>query len=103
VKVLLYPPAQPPVPPALSQSNGPFRIFNIGHNRPVEVVLFVRMLEELLGKKAVVELVPPQPGDMIETCANIGRLRDAIGFSPKTSLEDGLKHFVEWFRGYYKL
>jgi len=95
VKVLLYPPAQPPIPP--------FRIFNIGHNRPVEVVLFVRMLEELLGKKAVVELVPPQPGDMIETCANIDRLRDAIGFAPKTSLEDGLQRFVAWFREYYKM
>lgn len=94
VKVLLYPPAQPPVPP--------FRIFNIGHNRPVEVVLFVRMLEELLGKKAVVELAPPQPGDMIETCANIDRLRNAIGFSPKVSLEEGLRRFVEWFRRYYK-
>jgi UDP-glucuronate 4-epimerase len=94
VKVLLYPPAQPPVPP--------FRIYNIGHNRPVEVVLFVRMLEQLLGRKAIVELAPPQPGDMIETCANIDRLRDAIGFSPKVSLDEGLKRFVEWFRGYYR-
>ena len=95
VKVLLYPPAEPPVPP--------FRIFNIGHNRPVEVVLFVRMMEELLQKKAVVELVPAQPGDMIETCASIDRLRDAIGFSPKVTLEEGLKRFVGWFRGYYQL
>jgi len=94
VKVLLYPPVQLPSPP--------FRIFNIGHNRPVEVVLFVRMLEELLGKKAAVELVPPEPGDMIETCANIDRLRDAIGFAPKVSLDDGLRRFVEWFRSYYQ-
>jgi len=94
IKVLLYPPAQPPVPP--------FRIFNIGHNRPVEVVLFVQMLEELLGRKAVVEWVPPQPGDMIETCANIDRLRDAIGFAPKITLEDGLRRFVQWFREYHK-
>ncbi len=93
VKVLLYPPANPPAPP--------YRIFNLGHHRPVEVVLFVRMLEELLGKKAVVELVPPQPGDMVETCASIDRLREAIGFEPKVSLEDGLRKFVEWFRGYY--
>lgn len=93
VKVLLYPPAQPPVPP--------YRLFNIGHHRPVEVVLFVQMLEELLGRKAVVELAPPQPGDMFETCANIDRLRDAVGFTPKVSLEEGLRKFVEWFRGYY--
>ena len=95
VKVLLYPPLQPPVPP--------FRIFNIGHNRPVEVTLFVRMLEELLGRKAVVELVPAQPGDMIETCASIDRLQAAIGYAPKMSLEDGLRRFTGWFRDYYKL
>lgn len=94
VKVLLYPPAELPTPP--------FRLFNIGHNRPVEVRLFVRMLEELLGKKAVVELAPPQPGDMIETCADIDRLHAAIGFTPKVPLEDGLKRFVAWFRSYYK-
>jgi UDP-glucuronate 4-epimerase len=103
VKVLLYPPTEPSELRSTSRQNGLYRIFNIGHNRPVEVVLFVRMLEELLGRKAVVELVPPQPGDMIETCASIDRLKDAIGFSPKVSLEEGLKRFVEWFRGYYKL
>ena len=60
------------------------------------------MLEELLGRKAVVELAPPQPGDMIETCASIDRLRDAVGFAPKVTLEDGLAQFVAWFRSYYK-
>ena len=102
VKVLLYPPPQPAELPAASWSNRPYRLFNIGHNRPVEVVLFVRMLEELLGKKATVELAPPQPGDMVETCASIDRLRDAIGFEPKVPLEEGLRRFVEWFRGYYQ-
>ena len=100
VKVLLYPPPRA-IPEATGGQNRPFRIFNIGHNRPVEVVLFVRMLEELLGKKAVVELAPPQPGDMIETCANIDRLREAIGFAPKVTLEEGLRRFVAWYRGYY--
>lgn len=94
VKVLLYPPAELPVPP--------FRLFNIGHHRPVEVVLFVRMMEELLGRKAQVELLPPQPGDMIETCAAIDRLHAAIGFAPKVTLDEGLREFVSWFRGYYK-
>ncbi|HVU25454.1 MAG TPA: NAD-dependent epimerase/dehydratase family protein [Opitutus sp.] len=94
VKVLLYPPAPPPVPP--------FRIFNIGHHRPVEVTLFVRMLEELLDRKAVVELAPAQPGDMIETCASLDRLHAAIGYAPKVSLEDGLRRFVEWFKAYYQ-
>ena len=94
LKVLLYPPAEPPVPP--------FRLFNIGHHRPVEVLLFVQMLEALLGKKAQLELAPPQPGDMIETCASIDRLQAAVGFAPKVPLEEGLRRFVDWFRTYYK-
>ena len=94
IKVLLYPPAQPPVPP--------LRIYNLGHHRPVETLLFVRMLEELLGKKAAVELLPPQPGDMTETCADLALIRKEIGFEPKVPLEEGLRRFVDWFRGYYR-
>jgi UDP-glucuronate 4-epimerase len=95
VKVLLYPPAERPTPPV--------RIFNLGHHRPVETILFVRMIEELLGKKANIELLPPQPGDMFETCADLSRIHAAIQFTPKVPLEAGLKHFVEWFREYYRL
>jgi UDP-glucuronate 4-epimerase len=95
VKVLLYPPAERPTPPV--------RIFNLGHHRPVETLLFVRMLEQLLGRTAQTELLPPQAGDMIETCADLTRVHAAIGFAPKVPLEDGLRHFVEWFRGYYGL
>ena len=94
IKVLLYPPAQPPVPP--------LRIYNLGHHRPVETLLFVRMLEELLGKKAAVELLPPQPGDMTETCADLALIRKEIGFEPKVPLEEGLRRFGDWFRGYYR-
>ncbi|MGH7944602.1 MAG: NAD-dependent epimerase/dehydratase family protein [Opitutaceae bacterium] len=94
VKVLFYPPAERPTPPV--------RIFNLGHHRPVETLLFVRMLEELLGKKATVELLPPQPGDMFETCADLTRIQEAIQYAPKVALEDGLSRFVEWFRGYYQ-
>lgn len=94
VKVLLYPPAEPPKPPV--------RIFNLGHHRPVETLLFVRMLEELLGRKADIELLPPQPGDMFETCADLTQIRATIGFTPKVPLEEGLRRFVEWFRSYYR-
>jgi UDP-glucuronate 4-epimerase len=61
------------------------------------------MLEELLGKKALIELLPPQAGDMFETCADLTRIHAAIQFSPRVPLEEGLRRFVEWFRGYYKL
>lgn len=103
VKVLLYPPATPYAderPPAGSPQR--LRIFNLGHHRPVETLLFVQMLERLLGKKAAVELLPPQPGDMFETCADLTRIQAAIQFAPKVPLEEGLRRFVEWFRSYYQ-
>jgi UDP-glucuronate 4-epimerase len=110
VKVLLYPPPQPAVAGGGSnegprdQGTAPaLRVFNLGHHRPVETLLFVRMMEELLGKKAEVELLPPQPGDMFETCADLTRVQAAIAFAPKVALEAGLRRFVAWFRDYYRL
>jgi UDP-glucuronate 4-epimerase len=119
VKVLLYPPLgrSPPAEPtaatraaglsvpaggATADSNA-MRIYNLGHNRPVETLLFVKMLEQLLGRPAKTELLPPQPGDMFETCADLTRVQAAIGFTPKVPLEEGLKRFVAWFRDYYKM
>jgi len=116
VKVLLYPPAdRAHLQTATAatraagltvESNlgGPpaLRIFNLGHHRPVETLLFVQMMETLLGKKAVVELLPPQPGDMLETCADLTRIQAAIHFAPRVPLEEGLRRFVAWFRDYYR-
>jgi len=93
LKLLLYPPLAPPVPP--------FRLFNIGHHRPVETLLFVRMLEELIGRKAHIELLPAQAADVPETCASLDRIHAAIGYAPRVPLEVGLRHFVSWFRNYY--
>jgi UDP-glucuronate 4-epimerase len=93
LKVLLYPPVKLPTPP--------FRIFNLGHNRPVEMRLFVQMLEALLGKKAQIELLPPQPTEMAETCADLAKIRAAVGYEPRVPLEEGLRRFVAWFREYY--
>jgi UDP-glucuronate 4-epimerase len=90
VRALLY-----PHEPAVG------RIFNLGHNRPVETVLFVRMLEQLLGRTARLELLPAQPGDMLETCADLTRVRAAINYSPRMPLEEGLGRFVAWFKSYY--
>jgi UDP-glucuronate 4-epimerase len=102
VKVLLYPrpmaDSEPEVKPAQ-----PLQIFNLGHHRPVETLLFVQMLEQLLGRAAQKELLPPQPGDMFETCADLTRLKAAIQFTPKVPLEEGLRRFVEWFRRYYNV
>lgn len=103
VKVLLYPPPDRSAPASERGPQQPLRVFNIGHHRPVETVLFVRMLEELLGKKATVELLPPQPGDMFETCADLTAIQAEIQFTPKVPLEEGLRRFVAWFREYYRL
>ncbi len=97
VKTLLYPPERP-TPPATSPA---FRIFNLGHHRPVEVLLFVRMLEQLLGRPAQLNLLPAQSADVPVTCASLDRVSAAIGYAPKTPLEEGLRHFVAWFQNYY--
>ena len=94
VKILLYPPSQ--------RTHPPFRIFNLGHNRPVELRLFVDMLASVIGKPARVNLLPPQPADVPETCASLDKVGAAFGYAPKTTLEDGLRAFVAWYRDYYK-
>jgi UDP-glucuronate 4-epimerase len=108
VRALLYPIAATPpgpgsTPSAVVAPNQPMPIFNLGHHRPVETLLFVQMLEQLLGRSASTELLPPQPGDMFETCADLTRVHAAIGFTPKVPLEEGLRRFVAWFRGYYRI
>ncbi len=87
--------------PDPGSSYAPYRIYNIGNNCPVELIHFVQCLEKLLGREAVVNLLPLQPGDVLETCADVDDLMRDVGFSPTTPLEQGLAHFVEWYRGYY--
>jgi len=98
VRVLLYPVPMNEPAPAAGESRGTSRIFNLGHHRPVEMLRFVELLESLLGRKALVELLPPLPTEMGVTCADLTRIRAAVGYEPRVSLEDGLQRFVEWFR-----
>ncbi|MBL9207850.1 MAG: NAD-dependent epimerase/dehydratase family protein [Opitutaceae bacterium] len=94
MKALLYPPATWPAPP--------YRIYNLGHHRPVEVRLFVDMLASVIGKKAKLNLLPAQAADVPETSASLDAVEAAYGYHPKTSLEEGLRAFVEWYRRYYQ-
>lgn len=94
VKLLLY--------PAPAAGGSLMNVFNVGHHRPVEMRLFVQMLERVLGREATVDLLPAQPGDMAETHASIDAIRAAIGWEPKVSLEEGLTRFAAWFHDYYK-
>lgn len=76
----------------------PYEIINLGNNRPVEVMKFIEILEELCGKAAIREMVPAQPGDVVATYADIEKARTKLGFHPKTSLRHGLEQFVNWYR-----
>ena len=92
--------AQPPDDDP-STSSAPWRIYNIGNNRPVEVPRVVTLLEQELRRKAKIELVPMQPGDVPETCADIDDLMREVGFRPVTPIEDGVRKFVAWYRDYH--
>src|SRR5207247_1460331 len=79
--------------PNPATSFAPWRIYNIGNQTPVEVNELVRLIEQATGRMAVRELLPMQPGDMLETCADIADLENAVGFRPATPLADGLRGF----------
>lgn len=87
--------------PELGNSNAPYRIYNIGNHEPVALLRFIEVLEEKLGIKANKNLLPMQPGDVLETYADISALRSAVGFEPCTPIEVGVGKFVEWYRAYY--
>lgn len=76
----------------------PYRVYNIGNDRPTELTTFVETLERLMGQEAEKVLLPMQPGDVLETHASVDRLREAVGFQPSTGLEHGLGQFVDWYR-----
>lgn len=80
----------------------PYKIYNIGNNHPVELLRFIEIIEENLGKKAQKELLPMQPGDVPATYADIEELEADVGFRPSTPLEVGIPQFLSWYRSYYQ-
>ena len=90
-----------PASPDPSSSVAPYRIYNIGNNNRVTLMRFIEAIEEALGKKAVMDMLPLQPGDVPATCANIDDLIRDVGFKPSTSIEVGIGRFIEWYREYY--
>ncbi|HEY6006798.1 MAG TPA: NAD-dependent epimerase [Geobacteraceae bacterium] len=87
--------------PDPASSYAPYRLYNIGNSAPVELLRFIEVLEECLGKKAVKHFLPLQAGDVPATCAEVADLARDTGFSPTTTIEEGIPRFVEWYRGYY--
>ena len=82
-------------------SFAPYKIYNIGNNKPVELMRFIEVLEQCLGRQAVKNLLPLQAGDVPATYADVDDLMKDVGFRPATSIEEGIRRFVEWYREYY--
>ncbi len=100
------------IPPAIGHgeeageqrgSAAPYRIFNIGNSRPVELIHYIRTLETCLGRHARLQLLPMQPGDMAATLADVSRLERAIGYRPTTTVEEGIGRYVDWYLAHYQL
>ena len=87
--------------PDPASSMAPWRLFNIGGQHPVELKTYLALMEKHLGRKAYVELLPLQPGDVLNTCAEASDLAQATGFQPRIELDEGLGRFIAWFRDYY--
>jgi UDP-glucuronate 4-epimerase len=88
--------------PDPSTSNAPFRLYNIGNNRPVPLMHYIEVLEQCLGKKAQKNMLPLQLGDVPETSANIDDLVTDVGYRPATTVEEGVRRFVDWYLDYYQ-
>ena len=89
--------------PDPGSSSAPWRVYNIGNNKPVELLEVVRLLEEAIGKKAKRELLPMQPGDVPATYADVDDLMRDVDFKPATPIADGISRFIDWYRSYHRL
>ncbi|MCK9638100.1 MAG: NAD-dependent epimerase [Methylobacter tundripaludum] len=87
--------------PDPATSFAPYRLYNIGNNNPVHLLAFIEALEKCLGKTAIKNLLPMQPGDVPDTYADISDLVHDLGYKPTTLLEDGIRNFVEWYKDFY--
>ena len=86
--------------PDPSRSRAPWRLYNVGNGRPVEIGEVLRLIEAAAGRTAVTELMPMQPGDVAETCADVADLEREFGFRPNTPIAEGVRRFVAWYRGH---
>lgn len=89
--------------PDSATSASPYRLYNIGNNEPVELMYYIEVLENCLGKKAEKNMLPLQPGDVPNTYADVSDLVNDVGYKPDTRVEDGIARFVEWYKAYYNI
>lgn len=86
-----------------SNTRAPYRVFNIGNTKPVSLERFIRSIEDSIGKKAVIQYKPMQPGDVLTTYADIDSFTEVTGFKPETEIEAGISEFVNWYKQYHKI
>jgi UDP-glucuronate 4-epimerase len=96
-------PAFDPLQPNPGSSSAPYRVYNIGNSQPVQLARYIEVLEEKLGRKAQKILLPLQPGDVPDTCADVEELSRDTGYAPSTPVETGVGRFVDWYRGYHRV
>jgi UDP-glucuronate 4-epimerase len=89
--------------PDSATSSAPYRLYNIGNNQPVELMYFIECIEKAVGRKAIKNLLPMQPGDVEKTYADVEALVTDIGFAPKTPIEEGVRRFVAWYKEFYRV
>ena len=94
-------PAYDPLQPNPGSSSAPYRVYNIGNHQPVQLLRYIEVLEQCLGRKAEKNLLPMQPGDVPDTEADVEALRRDTGYAPATTIETGVARFVEWYRSYH--
>lgn len=104
VRVINKPPQadlEPSNTPDVPTTKAPYKIYNIGNNAPVELLTFIEVIEQALGKPAQKNLLPMQPGEVPCTYADVDSLIKDVGFKPTTPIDEGIRYFVEWYRNYY--
>ena len=89
--------------PDPANSKAPWKIYNIGNNKPVKLMDYIDALEKALSKKAKINFMPLQPGDVPDTFANVDNLKNDFNYKPATSVEHGVQNFIEWYKNYYKV
>ena len=89
--------------PDPASSKAPWRIYNIGNNKSIQLMDYIHVLEKALGKKAIINFLPLQPGDVQDTFANVDNLIKKFNYKPSTPVDEGITNFVEWYKNYYKI
>ena len=95
-------PAHDPMHPTPATSGAPYRVYNIGNHQPVQLLRYIEVLEDCLGRKALRNLLPLQPGDVPDTYADVSALHRDTDYTPSTTIETGVSRFVEWYRDFYR-